>query len=92
MIESSSSNISKFGIKQIYRRLIIKAEGEERDTSSLRRRLGELESRKSKKQKLDYAKSLLGNVVQDLEFRSNPKDNSVISAELYQNIKRFLCE
>ena len=47
-MEILNSNISKFEIKQIYRRLIIKAEDEEKETSSLRRRLGELDARTSK--------------------------------------------
>ena len=88
-MEILNSNISKFEIKQIYRRLIIKAEDEEKETSSLRRRLGELEARTSKKQKLNYAKSLLSNVITDVEEH---QDVNGVSVELYYKIKRFLCE
>ena len=86
---STNNNLSKQGIQDIYRRMIIKFWNEGRDSSVLKDRLRLLSIRDKKKDRLILAEELLNNVIKDVE---SFQDKYGMSTNLYYTIKEFLSE
>ena len=88
---SSNNNMSKDGIKDVYRHLISEMENKGKPTEVLRKRLSQLIQRDSleRSNKLLTAKDLLGEVITEVE---DFQDKYGISTSLYYTIKEFLSE
>ena len=86
---STNNNLSKQGIQDIYRRMIIEFNNQGRDSSILRERLRLLTFRDKKKDRLILAEELLNNVIKDVE---SFQDKYGMSTNLYYTIKEFLSE
>ena len=82
-------NVSKDGIKDVYIDLIEQFAKEGRDSTPLKKRLGELNLKDKKKDRLITAEELLRNVIKDAE---DFQDIYGMSTNLYYTIKGFLDE
>ena len=86
---SRNHNVSKDGIKDVYIDLIEQFAKEGRDSTPLKKRLGELNLKDKKKDRLITAEELLRNVIKDAE---DFQDIYGMSTNLYYTIKGFLDE
>ena len=82
-----NNNISKQGIEDVYRKMISRFDNEGRDSSMLRSRLGQLQLKSKKKDRLIVAEALLRDVLKEV---GDFQDKYGISPESYYTIKEFL--
>tara|TARA_Y100000310_G_scaffold217868_1_gene218991 strand:- start:1334 stop:1600 length:267 start_codon:yes stop_codon:yes gene_type:complete len=82
-----NNNVSKEGIQELYKRMIIEFDNEGKDSSALKERLRMLQVKYKKKNRLITAEGLLRDVIKDVE---DFQDIYGMSTNLYYTIKEFL--